>query len=282
MSAKEGNNMANEVIEIHQERPGALALTRDAVTQLQEHRKLLMEYVKSQLRKDVDYGIVPGTDKPTLYKPGGEKMRALFSLQASTVMADKELDRPGNFAMFTYRTEIRDKYGNLLATCEGSCNSQEKKYRERATYKWNDQKRRKEKVGAEATPVCDVLNTLQKMAQKRSFVGAIILATAASDFFNQDIDDAEDAETLGVDLEKKPSPERIQVSIPKPTAASSQNMGQSAGDFVVPFGKQKGTRLADMSQEDLKSLRDWIDKAGDVKGTARQTKDALYAFMGVK
>jgi hypothetical protein len=272
--------MANEVIEIHQERPGALALTRDAVTQLQQHRSLLMEYVQSQLRKDVDFGIVPGTDKPTLYKPGAEKMRTLFSLQAMTVMADKELDRPGNFAMFTYRTEIRDKYGNLLATCEGSCNSQEKKYRERNTYKWVNKK--KEKVGTEATPVCDVLNTLQKMAQKRSFVGAIILATGASDFFNQDIDDPEDADALGIDQDKKPAPARMQVTIPKTTAASSQNMGQGAGDFVIPFGNQKGEKLSSLSQEDLASLKNWIDGIQDPKGTAKQTKDALYAFLGVK
>lgn len=275
--------MANEVIEIHQERTTALALTQDAVDQLKHHRALLMQYVQSQLRNEVDFGIVPGTGKPSLYKPGGEKIRALFSLQTETKMADKELDRPGNFAMFTYRTEVRDKYGTLLATCEGSCNSQEKKYKERNVYKWNDQKKKKEIVGTEPTPVCDILNTLQKMAQKRSFVGAIILATGASDFFTQDIDDADDAETLGLNPNQRPAPKTVQASvIPKPTAASSQNMGQGAGDFVIPFGKQNGTKLSALSPDELANLKTWLDGIEDPKGTAKQTKDALYSFLGVK
>lgn len=37
--------------------------------------------------------------------------------------------------------------------------------------------------------IFDQLNTLRKMGQKRSFVGALILATGASQFFTQDIDD---------------------------------------------------------------------------------------------
>lgn len=219
--------MSSEIIELKPERQTALALTRDAVDQLKQNRILLMEYVRSQLRQDVDFGIVPGTAKPSLYKPGGEKLRTLFSLQTDTMMADKELDRPGNFAMFTYRTEVRDKYGNLLASCEGSCNSQEKKYRERKIYKWNEQTRRKEEVGAEPTPVCDVLNTLQKMAQKRSFVGAVILATGASDFFSQDIDDPADAASLGLDPNKKPAPVRTMAQVPKATAAHSSDQSRA-------------------------------------------------------
>lgn len=228
--------MANEVIELPQEQQTALALTRDSVDQLKNNRTLLMEYVKSQLRNEVDFGIVPGTPKPSLFKPGSEKLRTLFGLQTETKMVDKDLDRQGNFAMFTYRTEVRDKYGNLLTTCEGSCNSQEKKYKERKIYKWNDQARRKEEVGVEPTPVCDVLNTLQKMAQKRSFVGAIILATGASDFFTQDIDDPTDAATHGLNPNTRPAPARASVVVPRATSAKSQD--QSSGALPMCCGRQ--------------------------------------------
>lgn len=37
--------------------------------------------------------------------------------------------------------------------------------------------------------IFDQVNTLMKMAQKRSFVGAILLATGASEFFTQDLED---------------------------------------------------------------------------------------------
>lgn len=250
--------MANEVIEIQPERQTALALTRDSVDQLKQNRTLLLEFVKSQLRQDVDFGIIPGTDKPTLYKPGGEKIRTLFALQTETKMVDKELDRSGNFAMFTYRTEVRDKYGNMLATCEGSCNSQEKKYRERKVYEWVTQRRqdgsefrKKIEKGAEATPVCDVLNTLQKMAQKRAFVGAVILATGASDFFNQDIDDPQDAETLGI--QPKQEPARAAVVIPRATAAASQDQATAK-----PAAQTEAGQTCELCQAQMR-----LSKRGD-------------------
>jgi hypothetical protein len=266
---KEELIMANEIIEIPSERPAALALTRDAVGQLQNHRKLLMEYVRGELKQDVDYGIIPGTDKPTLYKPGGEKLRGLFAFQTETVMADKELDRSGNFALFTYRTTVRDKYGNALVSCEGSCNSQEKKYRERKVYDWVDMKRqdgstfrKKVEISSEPTPVCDVLNTLMKMAQKRSFVGAVILATGASDFFNQDIDDPEDAATLGITPKQGPAPV-IKVSVPGVTAAASQSQSQSTQatpEAGPPNCQLCGTQMRLSRNQDAYTCPNWQDK----------------------
>src|ERR1039458_2434699 len=44
----------------------------------------------------------------------------------------------------------------------------------------------------------DVVNTIQKMAQKRALVAATLLATSASEFFTQDV---EDAESLGRDID---------------------------------------------------------------------------------
>jgi len=44
----------------------------------------------------------------------------------------------------------------------------------------------------------DVVNTIQKMAQKRALVAATLLATSASEFFTQDV---EDADSLGRDID---------------------------------------------------------------------------------
>jgi hypothetical protein len=44
--------------------------------------------------------------------------------------------------------------------------------------------------------VADLINTIQKMAQKRALVAATLIATAASEFFTQDVEDA--AAELGV------------------------------------------------------------------------------------
>jgi hydroxymethylpyrimidine/phosphomethylpyrimidine kinase len=37
--------------------------------------------------------------------------------------------------------------------------------------------------------IFDQINTIQKMAQKRSLVGAVLIATGASKFFTQDLED---------------------------------------------------------------------------------------------
>lgn len=45
-------------------------------------------------------------------------------------------------------------------------------------------------VGKVANPdIADLVNTLQKMAQKRAYIGSALLATNASEFFTQDMDD---------------------------------------------------------------------------------------------
>jgi hypothetical protein len=46
--------------------------------------------------------------------------------------------------------------------------------------------------------VADVVNTIQKMAQKRALVAATLIATSASEFFTQDV---EDADPIGQNIE---------------------------------------------------------------------------------
>lgn len=180
-----------------------LPVTQADFDALSEQRKMLLSFVAKQLRKDVDYGIVPGTPRSSLFKPGGEKLMRLFGLGSRFTLTDKVLDKQANFALFTYKAEIIHlKSGQVIAECEGTCNSQEKKYKERTAWVYNEKLGKKEPI-KEATPVFDILNTLMKMAQKRAFVGGVILAVGASDFFTQDIDDIQDAQTIGVAAESR-------------------------------------------------------------------------------
>lgn len=171
-----------------------LPISVASVESAKGQRKLLTQFIKSQLRTDIDYGVITGTKKETLYKPGAEKLAKLFNLTKKIELVDKEINRHENFAIFTYRaTVFHGPSGMEISQCEGSCNSQEKKYKERRNYTGKG----KEYV-MEETPICDILNTLMKMAQKRAFVGAVIEATGASDFYTQDIDDPEDAKANGI------------------------------------------------------------------------------------
>jgi hypothetical protein len=217
--------MANEVVVRSIE---SMPVTRDDVEALKQQRELLNEFIKSQLKEDIDgdYATIPGTNKKSLLKPGAEKLLRLFQLGVEVESVDKMIDPKGNFAMFTYRARIYPLRNAdvTIAECEGCCNSQEKKYKERNV--WVKLPNQANKVRqTEATPVFDIMNTLMKMAQKRAVVGAAILAVGASDFFTQDIEDANDAAALGVGDKEKPEPVKASV-IPKATAARSTDQSR--------------------------------------------------------
>lgn len=94
------------------------------------------EFVSRVLRRDVDYGRIPGTEKLTLLKPGAEKLTTFFGLSTSFQLIERIEDWTGAahdgepFFYYLYRCQLRR--GELLvAEADGSCNSRETKYRYR-------------------------------------------------------------------------------------------------------------------------------------------------------
>lgn len=195
-----------------------LPVSKASIETLDANRRVVAEFIKNQLRENVDFGVIGNTKLPSLLKPGAEKFAKLFNLVIEKELTDKVIDRHENFAMFTYRATVKHgPSGLMLAQCEGSCNSQEKKYRERKSY--NDDR----SYTMEPTPISDILNTLMKMAQKRAMVGAVIEAVGASDFYTQDIDDPEDAKSHGL----SGGTARAKVEVPTVNAASSEQTVKS-------------------------------------------------------
>jgi len=98
------------------------------------------EFVSRVLRKDVDYGVIPGTEKRTLLKPGAEKLTTFFGLSTRFQVLERIEDWTGErhggepFFYYLYRCQLHR--GDLLvAEADGSCNSRETKYR------WRESKR---------------------------------------------------------------------------------------------------------------------------------------------
>lgn len=95
------------------------------------------DFVESILSKGVDYGVIPGTDKPTLLKPGAEKLNTFFGLATHFEVTQKTEDWTGEahggepFFYYWYRCTLT-RGGQFVANAEGSCNSREKKYRWRS------------------------------------------------------------------------------------------------------------------------------------------------------
>lgn len=186
-----GNTIENEVIAVEPSANLSVNISQNSIEAMRQQIGLLKDFVKSQLREGInnDFAVIPGTPKKTLLKPGAEKLANLFKLGSRIIAMEKEIDRPNNYAMFTYTVEIfHMPTGRAVTQCQGSCNSLEKKYRERTI--WEGGRPHKEE-----TPIADIMNTLMRMAQKRAYVGAVIIATGASDFFSSELEDLPQRQT---------------------------------------------------------------------------------------
>lgn len=169
-----------------------------------------------------------GAGKPTLLKPGAELIMARFKLWPKfierTTVERWDTDKP----IFHYRYEcqlIHRETDEVWGAGIGSCNSMEDKYRWRkmsrvcpkcgketiikgkAEYgggwvcygkkggcgaKWDDgapEIENQPEGKAANDDVFTLVNTIDKMAQKRALVAAILVATGASAYFTQDVED---------------------------------------------------------------------------------------------
>lgn len=197
--------------------------------QIRGQVNLIQEVMKQVMQEGQHYGKIPGCgDKPTLLKPGAEKLSMTFRLRP---IIDNERDinierlNDGHIEVRVY-CHVMNMDGVELATGVGSCSTMESKYRYRGGEKistgrlvpkeyWNLDKAGKkqealETIGGpgfgvgkfngqweicekgekmENPDIADTYNTVLKMAKKRAYVDGILSSTGASDIFTQDLED---------------------------------------------------------------------------------------------
>lgn len=104
-----------------------------AIIAARTRKEVVYQMLKDNiLRAGIDYGKVPGSDKPSLLKPGAERLCAAFGFnprfETLTAIEDWNAAEP----LFFYRIMCRLVHietGLEVATGIGSCNSREAKYR---------------------------------------------------------------------------------------------------------------------------------------------------------
>lgn len=148
-------------------------------------RNALDKLFNDLLQQGIDFDRIPGTDKPTLLKPGAELLCQVFRLATGEVKIINSIEdfEKGIFSYTVTVQIIHRDTGILVATGIGSANSQEVKYK----YRNVDQDGEKVKV-LNPEPA-DQQNTLIKMAAKRAYIDGVLKATGASRMFTQDVED---------------------------------------------------------------------------------------------
>ena len=227
--------------------------------QVKAQVQLIQSVMKEVMQKDEHYGVIPGTNKPTLLKAGAEKLCMTFRLDPQYEIVERY---DGDHLTITsrcllYHIPTGRRYGSGM----GSCSTRESKYAYRisartcptcgyaAIIKGKQEYgggwvcfKKKDGCGAKFADgdaaieaqahgrtanedLPDQYNTVLKMANKRSLVAATLNATAASDIFTQDMEDAPEPEAAPVvetpvAVVAPPPPQRKQLvaAVPAPPA----------------------------------------------------------------
>ncbi len=187
--------------------------------------QIIQNVMHEVMKENEHFGIIPGTNKPSLYKSGAEKLSLTFRLRPEYEIRRSDLlndHREYEVVCTLYHIPTGQSVGQGV----GAATTMEGKYRYRGGEKestgqsvpkeyWNLKNAGKLNeaqalIGGEGYlpgkidgvwQICsigakvehdnpaDYYNTVLKMAKKRAHVDAILTATAASDIFTQDVED---------------------------------------------------------------------------------------------
>ncbi|MDD5360908.1 MAG: hypothetical protein PHN88_02155 [Ignavibacteria bacterium] len=154
-----------------------------------------------------DFAFLKSKSRPILLRSGAEKIRSRLKLQIeSLICVSSVTDREKEFLDFTYRCIIRNNEGIITGISEGSSNSLEECFKDRfiqcdINQITKDEYKNKLRTGDGkwvnrngkwlwyekicGSNIIGMKNYIQKTAQKRAFVGAVLMASGLYDIFNQ-------------------------------------------------------------------------------------------------
>lgn len=281
-----------------------LPVQADPVAELKNRVDLIRRVQKEVMRPGVDYGTIPGCgDKPTLLKPGAEKLIVTFRL-CPEVNQTEERFPDGHLNVIT-KVRLLDPQGHFLGDGIGSCSTMESKYR----YRWMATDKRplkdeSEKLKAQGLgrwkksfngnwvwaersdnpDMADSYNTVRKMSAKRARVDATLSVTGVSDLFTQDIEEFHADDDIPAETAQPTSPApliyaalttapvqgvravdtRLQTVIGKLKKKNPQTWTNDI--FMRELGERGATRLSELSEKDAAELCGIYEKALLEKG----------------
>lgn len=259
----------------------------EALKRVQE----LRAFVREVMVQDVDFGIIPGCDKPSLYQPGAQKLCELYGLTFD--FDDLETVQDWERAFFFYRKRCRlllRRGGVFAGAGLGSCNSRESKYAgrwaweseippgldprtlARKEFPSKDGRRTLTKYRIPNDDIYSQVNTIEKMACKRALVGAVIGVTRVGNIFTQDVEDLPD-EVFG-EPEAERSWEKGAPRVVLDEPGSSSPAEQPAETFAQKIARIERAIGEATTLQHLEAIR--LEATALRKGPDRQRLVRLY------
>jgi hypothetical protein len=236
-----------------------------SVGELTQQVSFIQEVMKGVMHQGEHFGVIPGTgSKPSLLKPGAEKLAHVFQL-APSYKVDR-YEQPGDHREYEVVCEIHSiATGDFLGAGVGNCSTKEAKYRYRkaervcpecgkptiikgkqeygggwicftkkggcgAKFHDDDEAITGQNVGrVEHDNPADYYNTVKKIAKKRAFVDAVLTVTAASDIFTQDIEDLRANGVIDAEFCEAPGADPLKIP-PKAKKAAPKQKPKQGGN----------------------------------------------------
>lgn len=241
------------------------------ITQLQNNQvvgrsealKSFKDFIKNDFVDGVDFGQIPGTDKPTLLKPGYEKIQfylgltPMFKLINRTYLPNQEkIDKVYNQQTKKYDTvkTVRNYYawewacelyhdGIKVAEGVGCANTEERKY--------------VSQYAKSETPD-SLANTVMKIAKKRAQADAILNVGGISDMYTVDLEDNEGVNKLKVN--KNNTTTKISKDQIKTIYATMGALQVTDNDIADLLKSMKITKIAEAKPSDTNKIIEEIKK----------------------
>jgi hypothetical protein len=195
-----------------------------SVEEVVAQKEKIVQIMQAVMTEGVHYGLIPGVNKPSLFKPGAEAINVALRL-APHYESEKIWHDDGHLTVSAKCILRHIPTDLVVATGEGLCTSRESRYAYRNAKRlcpncgqetiikgkaeygggwvcWKkeggcgtnfpdgDQQIESQEIGKVANPdLPDTFNTVLKMADKRALTAATLNGTAASDVFTQDVED---------------------------------------------------------------------------------------------
>lgn len=284
----------------------------EAMQSLSEFQSFVKSYLVEGI--DNDFGTIPGTKKPTLFKPGADKLCEVYGLYDEYVFLSNKEDFETGLFDYVLKCVLRSRRDDsIVGTGLGSCSSYESKYRWRealrkcptcgkenirksknagegwycwkkldgcgATFKEGDKSVESQPTGRTENPdIIDAKNTVLKMAKKRAKIDAVIGVTRSSGIFTQDMDDIPPAVTTTA----PPAPVTTEATPapPPPAAAKAVDPNATIADDTgrqVAFHRafKDAIKNERIKKEADRMCEDWLRAQGYVDADGRGTAKAI-------
>lgn len=186
--------------------------------------------VRTQFKENLDFGVVPGSKKLSMLKPGAEKTLMLLGMTSMFEKTESVKDYENGFVSYDFTCRLC-KNGFEVTQGFGTSNSKEPKYNNQSIYSAD--------------------NTIMKTAKKRALVDAALLVGSLSDIFTADIEDMEDLQGNRAGDYKQQATDTsgcISQAQAKRMYAISQGKAEIVQQAMKKFGYSDGQKSTDVQK----------------------------------